>query len=273
MAQARAHNPLLKEKIKCIGGCRKKFDAPSSMLLHLESDHCRSRITAAMLDKVIIENDPLGVVTDLDAVLARQAMAMSLTSDDSSSDSEHNFTPDESSDSELNFALDDSSDGTITPTGYAHSPTSTASSSTFGGVLLTPSSSSLSTTDSESGILTPSSPVGHPFLLPNGRYECPLCPAGSRRTFKSLETLQNHMVSPIAHLPKIYHCPDPAFLGVESSPDSKAKKKNFARLSGLVQHVEYGACEGGRAMFSGMVEFVNEKLSEVGKGEMRMISA
>jgi hypothetical protein len=62
-------------------------------------------------------------------------------------------------------------------------------------------------------------------------------------------------------------------LGIERSPNSKAKKKHFARLSGLVQHVEYGACEGGHAMFGGMVSFVNEKLSEIGKGEMRMIAA
>ncbi|CUS09683.1 unnamed protein product [Tuber aestivum] len=132
----------------------------------------------------------------------------------------------------------------------------------------------ISAASSESGIATPSSIPTHPYLLPDGKYECPLCPMGTRKRFRSLATLQKHMLSPIAHMPKIYQCPDPEVFGIILQPGMKRKpQKHFTTFSGLLQHVEYGACTGGKSMFKSMVEFINERLGGLGLGEMRIPAA
>ena len=74
-------------------------------------------------------------------------------------------------------------------------------------------------------------------------------------------------------MPKIYHCPDPELLGIAPSARGKKQEKSFITLSALAQHVESGACQGGRSMFKAMVGFVNEKLVNVGMGDMKMIAA
>ena len=81
------------------------------------------------------------------------------------------------------------------------------------------------------------------------------------------------MLSPIAHMPKVYHCPDPELLGIASSASAQGGKqeKSFITLSALAQHVESGACQGGRSMFKAVVEFINEKLADMGLGDKKMI--
>ncbi|RPA99186.1 hypothetical protein L873DRAFT_1684348 [Choiromyces venosus 120613-1] len=387
-ANARVHNPLLEEKVGCVGGCKKKFDAPSSLLHHLESGACKSGITRDKLDKAIIAQDRTYIITDAEAVLARQTRNFSLMNSDVSSICGGSFdTPDDSNDAgsiyaqfdglptyhtaggvsltpnaSLNeassssggsglYAPSGSSTGTVTPTAGVggpggipiHSPPFSTSSfstdnhytpstgsvasnqpvlepnldqlrpwllpdgtfecpicpetaekssfPTFGELqthmqsptshphlhninhLPNPHSPPISMAP-ESGIATPSTVVAHPYCLPNGKYECPLCPLGSRRVFKTLGVLQTHMLSPIAHMPKIYHCPDPKVFGITLPPSTKMKKeKSFMTLSALAQHVESGACQGGRTMFNAMVGFVNEKVANMGMGDMRMIAS
>jgi len=395
-ASSRVHNPLLTGKVGCVGKCKRKFDAPSSLLAHLESGVCKSGITRAKLDNAIIAQDRANIITDPEAVLARKTRNLSLTDSEVSSicDSSRFDTPDDSSDAESFYTQSEAFDGhpryqyaggvsltpstssngvssqsgsgvytprgdstgTATPTAGVSGvrpinspPFSTTSFSSTGG-LYTPSTGSaasnqpteeptidqlrswllpdgtfecpvcppntatfrrpsfatlatlqthmqsptthpqfnhglhalfpdphdppISTASSESGIITPSTIPAESYLLPNGKYECPLCPFGSRRLFKSLATLRSHMLSPIAHMPKVYHCPDPALLGIAPSAGAGGKKeKSFVTLSGLAQHVESGACQGGRSMFKAMVGFVNEKLANVGMGDMKMIAA
>jgi len=397
-ATARAHNPLLVGKVGCVGRCKRKFDAPSSLLAHLESGVCKSGITRDKLDNAIIAQDRANIITDVDAVLARKTWNLSLTSSEASSicDGSRFDTPDDSSDAGSFYAQSEAFDGyprhhtaggvsltpdassnevsssesgsgvytprgdstgTVTPTaGVSGSggipinfPPFSAASFSSTGSLYTPSTGStasnqpaeeptidqlrswllpdgtfecpicppntatfrrpsfatlaelqthmqsptahpqlshgpqaffpdphdppISVASSESGIATPSTIPAQSYLLPNGKYECPLCPSGSRRLFKSLATLQKHMLSPIAHMPKIYHCPNPELLGIAPSAQGGKREKSFATLSGLAQHVESGACQGGRSMFKAMVGFVNEKLADVGMGDMKMIAA
>ncbi|PUU77014.1 hypothetical protein B9Z19DRAFT_1087182 [Tuber borchii] len=393
---ARVHNPLLEEKVSCVGGCKRKFNAPSSLLAHLESGSCKSGITWDKLDDAIIAQDRTNIITDPVAVLARKIRNLSLTNSEVSSicDGSTFDTPDNSSDAEsicaqskasdnylkshtaggvsltpdasLNEASSSSSggSGTCTPSGDSTgTATPTAGVSGSGGIpissppfsitsfsstddLWTPSTSSIasnqppaeptidqlrswllpdgtfecpicppntatftrpsfatlaglqthmqsptahpqlnhnlhtdphdpsiSTASSESGIATPSTIPAHPYLLPNGKYECPLCPSGSRKLFWSLAVLQRHMLSPIAHMPKIYHCPDPESLGIAPSASAQGRKqeKSFATLSALAQHVESGACQGGRSMFKAVVKFINKKLADMGLGDRKMV--
>ncbi|KAJ6258010.1 hypothetical protein Dda_6922 [Drechslerella dactyloides] len=69
--------------------------------------------------------------------------------------------------------------------------------------------------------------------------QCRIC----KKIFKKRPHLEQHLASPV-HAPKIYHC-KLSFLGLE--PQVPIKK--FKSLSGLVAHIETGACRGGNSTF------------------------
>ncbi|KAL0639514.1 hypothetical protein Q9L58_001340 [Maublancomyces gigas] len=140
------------------------------------------------------------------------------------------------------------SGGMVTDASITNSSSSTCSSSSSSSSpgILTPSSSSLSTNNNNIvSILAGKS--------------CPLC---SRR-FQSAQALWAHMCSP-AHSPKIYHCPLPFM-----EPDGRTG--NFSTFSGLTQHLESGACNGGKETFRKAMRLVNQKLRELGLADMRLI--
>ena len=333
-ANSRVHNPLLDKKVDCVRGCKRKFDAPSGWLAHLESGVCKSGITRDKIDNAIIAQDRTNIITDPDAVLTRQAGNLSLASREASTicDGSRFDTPDDSSDAESIHAQSEAFDGHLRyhtaggvsltpgasiqpageptidqlhswllPDGTFECPICPPNTATFRrpsvatlaelqthmqsltvhpqlnhnphALFPDPYDPPISTASSESGIATPSTIPAQSYLLPNGKYKCPLCPSESRRLFKSLAALRKHMLSPIPHIPKIYHCPDPELLGIVPSEGPRRKRqKNFATISALAQHVESGACQGGRSMFQAMVGFVNEKLVDVGMGDMKMIA-
>ncbi|TGZ78696.1 hypothetical protein EX30DRAFT_322285, partial [Ascodesmis nigricans] len=66
---------------------------------------------------------------------------------------------------------------------------------------------------------------------------CPLCP-WNRPPFVNPRALEQHIQSSV-HAPKIYHCPEFLFNGMKIKPPGHMK---FRSLSGLVQHLEAGAC-------------------------------
>ena len=47
--------------------------------------------------------------------------------------------------------------------------------------------------------------------------------------------------------------------------------KYFSTLSGLTQHLESGACEGGKATFLKAVVYVEERLNQLGLGDLRLL--
>lgn len=98
-----------------------------------------------------------------------------------------------------------------------------------------------------------------------GERKCPMCPAGKTRTFKTAHALWQHMNS-AAHAPLSYHCPLTLAVG------GKGIMKSFTTLSGMTQHLESGACKGGKKTFQKAVVFVNQKLRELGFREMKLIS-
>ena len=86
----------------------------------------------------------------------------------------------------------------------------------------------------------------------NGRaYECVLC----HKTFRQLPALNAHLKSP-AHADKIYKC----------SPTLNGCGTQFSTLSGLVQHIESGAC--GVQKFRKQVTDVMDQLTN----KMRMLA-
>lgn len=115
-----------------------------------------------------------------------------------------------------------------------------------------------------SGILNPTYSVDDRILgRMSGKCSCPIC----GRKFSNPQSLRTHIYSP-AHSPKIYHCPLPL---VPSHLRGNGKLKNFSTLSGLAQHLESGACKGGRNTFRKAMGLVNGRLRELGFADMRLI--
>lgn len=294
------HHPIM-QSMTCLGGkgCNKKFHTPSGMLAHLESGACASKLTRHMIDDIVIANDPTNMITDPVAVQTRARDRMMITSSmySSSTDGSVMFTPSEASIAYSNRTASeswggistDSSDGTITP-GYVGSDTdsdefqftssgttrlNSISSSSY-GYLSTPDDSSdsgsgvfLTPSDSGSGMFTPTSAASLSSQLTINKLMCPMCPTSSKQ-YKSMNALHTHMQSQ-AHAAKIYHCPPASLMLGNDHKSSGKRERSFATLSGLSQHVEAGACEGGKATFNSAMSFVNEKLKNMGLGDLKLV--
>jgi hypothetical protein len=48
--------------------------------------------------------------------------------------------------------------------------------------------------------------------------------------------------------------------------------KQFSTVSGLAQHLESGACGGGRGTFMRVVEYVQEEMKGMGLGGLKLLS-
>jgi hypothetical protein len=48
--------------------------------------------------------------------------------------------------------------------------------------------------------------------------------------------------------------------------------KQFSTMSGLAQHLESGACDGGRGTFRRVVEYVQEEMKGMGFGGLKILS-
>lgn len=235
------HNPLI-EELKCItdSECKKTFMAPSAMLHHLESGACISGINRQKLDHLIKEKDTGSIITFQAGLEGR------IHSDDDD---------DDSSDSEGDCGSE------VTSSSSSVSGTH-ASSTQRGSMAVVP--------HFPGGVLTPDSVDGlsidiEVLAFVEGDQKCPMCPAGSTRTFKTAHALWQHMNS-AAHAPLSYHCPLRLAVG------GKGIMKSFTTLSGMTQHLESGACKGGKKTFEKAVAFVNQKLRELRFREMKLIS-
>jgi hypothetical protein len=125
-----------------------------------------------------------------------------------------------------------------------------------GGVIFTPCSTP--------GVLTPavftqSIQDASRTRIPKSPLCCPLCP--ERGPFIDMLAKDQHLASP-KHAPKIYHCP--VALG-GGEPEVR-----FSTFSGMLQHVEAGACKGGKETFNRLVKFTL-RASGLGIGKVKLI--
>jgi hypothetical protein len=103
------------------------------------------------------------------------------------------------------------------------------------------------------------------------KLQCPLCPK-ERKSFVTPQALQQHMDSPV-HCAKVYHCPSNIFPIAPSKDEKQGKKeKQFSTLSGLSQHLESGACHGGKRTFFYCIDLIQRRLEQLGFGGMRLLS-
>ena len=93
---------------------------------------------------------------------------------------------------------------------------------------------------------------------------CPLCP--TRRGFHTPDALRDHLASPV-HAPKQFRCPSSL-----ATTELSGVQKYFSTLSGLTQHLESGACQGGQATFREAVAYVEERLKQMGLKDWRLLN-
>lgn len=168
-----------------------------------------------------------------------------------------------------------SNPSTITQALGNGSPDGTESASESGVLIsLTPSTSNASSAFSSPQALTPISDDDNGVLLPMlnnlclGR-TCLIC----SKSFRTEWALQQHVASPV-HSPRLYHCPD--FLTAEVSiaeqkTDIVTVSKSFKTLSGLAQHLESGACDGGMEMLYKAAAYIEERLRDLGMKNVKLL--
>lgn len=234
------HHPL--SDIKCLADaeCKKQFNCPSGQLQHLESGKCVSGMTKTKLNAAVAANDTGRIITS-GGVTAE-------------------------------WLLEDNPSASATSTSQIRSP------------ILTPTSTEFLGSYPPSAILTPVSTLSTNFhsiltLRPrtqSGYQTCPLCPPSRTRKFKD-SALQQHLSSSVhaqvsMSLPApdeiSFHCPR-TLMG-EGSKNRPLKQ--FSTMSGLAQHLESGACDGGRGTFRRVVEYVQEEMKGMGFGGLKILS-
>lgn len=233
------HNPL--SDLSCIASskCKQRFSSPSALIHHLESGSCISGLTRKALNELVRRNDTDGLISsgpaEPDAMVELQHQLSSLTMTN-----QPVRTQISSKDSTPNM-----------------SPVSENGS----GVPLSPyienACPTLSAAD-KSAIQTRS-----------GSLLCPLCPERTK-PFSTSAGLQMHLDSS-KHAPKDFHCPTSLFPPTKGKGNHPGSTKQFSSLSGLIQHLESGACRGGRATLQKAVEVLEERLTDLSNEPIRLL--
>ena len=237
------HNPI--SNIHCLADqrCKKYFNCPSAQLHHLESGKCVSGMTKAKLNTAVAVNDTRGIITSTKKGIGQ-------------------------------WFLEDVSS--------AASPSPSQTSS----VILTPNSTEFFDSYPPSAIGTPTSALSvntdlHRILtlklrITKNSQKCPLCPPSRNRIFKP-DALQQHISSSV-HEQAFELVPSPmsreiSFHCPRLSDEGGKKKvvKQFSTMSGLAQHLESGACSGGKKTFKRVIEFVQEEMKNMGLGDLKLL--
>jgi hypothetical protein len=82
--------------------------------------------------------------------------------------------------------------------------------------------------------------------------------------------LQQHIDSPF-HSAKVYHCPKKLSLNCSGKNGEKEQVKYFSTLASLCQHLETGACKGGKQAFLQCVDLIQGRLDQLGFRGMRVL--
>ncbi|KAI9767688.1 MAG: hypothetical protein M1840_005560 [Geoglossum simile] len=272
------------------GKCLKKFAILSAVANHLESGRCRSGMTRAKLNRLIITHDKNRYIT---LEVATSAATWEPLSTDPLGlpgevlaatpleDAEANAIPPPAGYEDSLSELSDMNGVPLLTPSTSGTDVGSEWSDINGVPLLTPGASGTDI-DSEwsliSGVHTPVSTTAN-FPLratsaPNPSLRCHICPTTPKaRTFHSAQALQAH-ISSLAHAPKIFHCPftfptagnDRNCSGSLTTQRKEKKKafKYFKSLGGLAMHMESGACKGGVEVFREATGYVEEEMRKMG---------
>ncbi|KAL8919583.1 MAG: hypothetical protein Q9208_006700 [Pyrenodesmia sp. 3 TL-2023] len=239
--QSLAHKPLSNLKCMLSSKCSATFKSPSGLIQHLESGACHSGMNKASLDQLILQHDVSNEITmGLEKLSLAAPPAVNRPSP---------WPP-----TALNLLPPN-------PRGAMRNLTPQTSPFTFANQA-----------HKESFIKT-----ALPITNSKSQLTCPLCP-NRTRTFPSIQAFRNHIESP-AHDPKVYHCPvnvlPPPPTHNNNNNNGKEETdvliKEFSAPSALTQHVESGACKGGRKMLEVAIGSVEQRLKELGFKGVRLL--
>jgi hypothetical protein len=235
------HKPLCHIKCLASGKCKKTFDCPSAQLHHLESGTCPSKIGKAQLNAAIVKNDVRGIITT-------QGSTMRLLDDD---------VPE-------------------TSTSSTSSPLLTPTSTEFFESYPSPMQSPYSSIPDVSDLIQA---VNRRLGGANGFTRCPLCPRRRTRTFGP-EALQEHLSSGfhsktlpttvVRSMPDeiSFHCP----LTLTKGSSTRKPPKTFSTVSGLAQHVESGACYGGKETLRLAIKYLQSEMKALDLGGLKLLN-
>lgn len=227
------HKPLSDLACPMREGCRGRFSSPSALLQHLESGNCRSGMNRDRIYRIVQSCDQDRVIHK--ALGLTPSSSPSLSTCESSLGSSIQIIP---SDTESEWSL------VATPMSESIAEESLMQWSLLEGSQISIEELSFSTT-----------------IALNLR--CSLCPNG-RKMFATAQALQQHMDSPV-HYAKIYHCPNNISTTISGKAGKQRREeKQFSTLGGLTQHLESGACHGGKRTFFRSMEFIQRRLEQLG---------
>ncbi|RFU77386.1 60s ribosomal l19 precursor [Trichoderma arundinaceum] len=229
------HRPI--SNLTCMAGkicgveCNAHFRSPSGMIAHMESGTCRSGMDRQKLNRLILVQDGDNLITSSSGIFEYAGWA-SLESGEESVSCSGILTP----------STDSGATGILTP-----------SDSQFSVVSLVERQLA---TRAPSGQQSDCMELGEPKV-----FFCPICPEAKQRPFFTRTSLEQHMQSP-AHTPKMFHCPSLLLQGTHGK--AKPSMKRFSTVSGLVAHIESGACRGGNAGLRTVMEYMEGRLEDLG---------
>jgi hypothetical protein len=237
--QSVKHKPLSALTCPMSKECKKKFTSPSALLNHLESGNCKSGMTRDTINQIVASHDSDNIIYSPPALLPPRSPAFSAYSEISMAPS------------------DDQSEWSLPPT-------PSDNQSEWSLIIPTPSQGTLEETLSQWLLLEETE------LTSKAKLHCPLCPNKDRR-FGTAQALEQHMNSPV-HCAKLFHCPRFVLPMTAGESDRKVKQeRHFTTISGLAQHLESGACKGGKGTLRYCMEFIERHLEGVGFGGLRLL--
>jgi len=234
--------------IKCPGGdaCDRRFKTLPAMIMHLESGACVSKLNRASIDALVRSRDIAGAVTikGIPAPAAAGQLTGVFDAQYSTINSvQQALTEKMDADTDVKDEFDD----ILTP-----------------GLTLNSTPTPLSTAPTSIGCFNPTAKEFEPQLP--FIQSCPIC--GQKFSSKGL---QMHVASPV-HATPAYHCPNDflASIGL-SEKDNHTEERVFKSLSSLMQHIEAGACKGGKESWEKTMKFLEAALEGFGISGVKLL--
>ncbi|KAK6341993.1 hypothetical protein TWF730_001474 [Orbilia blumenaviensis] len=256
------HISICPDLHRCLdSNCLKRFRTLAGLISHLESGACGGGYTRDKINLFICGRDRTGEITLPGAFdLAKKGRKINAASEANRFDLEDKLAA---------LSISSSGSGILTPDsdgseiGFETPPN--------GRLLELEEILSVSSDDSDLTLTSLAARLSE--LVPSqdedissSHHECEIC----HKTFFSKIGLRQHLESP-THSPHLYHCGLPFLQRDSDSIQSHRARRKFKTLSGLVAHIEVGAC-GGDATLSAAIAMLGRLASEFGFPEMTKVA-